>query len=95
MRSLSAQEVRENSLRNGGGWKKSDGNIGEVEAEGEVVIAEKMREDEIMMIYGGIAVAMSSLAEFAGDSSKVYDQLVELWGHAKCKDASPVDLAAT
>ncbi|XP_054821087.1 protein ALTERED PHOSPHATE STARVATION RESPONSE 1-like [Prosopis cineraria] len=95
VRSLSAQEVRENSLRNGGGWKKSDGNIGEVEAEGEVVIAEKMREDEIMMICGGIAVAMSSLAEFAVDSSKVYDQLVELWGHAKCKDASPVDLAAT
>ncbi|XP_028773713.1 uncharacterized protein LOC114730771 [Neltuma alba] len=76
VRSLCAQQVREDSRRKIGGWKKSDGNMEAIEAE-EVVIAETMVEDEIMIICGGMSVAMSSLAEFACDSSERYDELVK------------------
>ncbi|KAK4257719.1 hypothetical protein QN277_007274 [Acacia crassicarpa] len=50
---------------------------------GESVVAERMVEDEIMIICNGMAVAMSSLAEFASDSSKGYDELVKHWGEVK------------
>lgn len=72
--SLCVQEVREDCRRNMIGSRK-------VEEEEE----EKVSEDGIRVLCGGMSAALSSLAEFAMDSSKGYDQLVKQWENVECE----------
>lgn len=92
--SLRAQEGREDSRQNLVGLKEPEGNMEvvevgiEVEEEEGAATAEKMAEDAIRVLCGVMSVAMSSLSEFAVDTSKGYDELVKQWENAKWEHAA-------
>lgn len=90
MGSLYAHQLREDSRRNSFGSKQSNGNmemveVGEVE---EVMAPEKLAEVAIKVLCAGMSVAISSLAEFALDSSEGYNEVVKQWDNGKCQNTT-------
>ncbi|KAL2340322.1 hypothetical protein Fmac_008262 [Flemingia macrophylla] len=90
MGSLYAHQLREDSRRNSFGSKQSNGNmemveVGEVE---EVMAPEKLAEVAIKVLCAGMSVAISSLAEFALDSTEGYNEVVKQWDNVKCQNTS-------
>ena len=59
--------------------------VGEVE---EVMAPEKLAEVAIKVLCAGMSVAISSLAEFALDSSEGYNEVVKQWDNGKCQNTT-------
>ncbi|KAJ1433455.1 hypothetical protein SESBI_05989 [Sesbania bispinosa] len=86
--SFYTQHLREDSGQNPVGSKEANENmemveVGQVE---EVMTTEKLAEVAIKVLCAGMSTSMSSMAEFAIDSAKGYNELVKQWENVKLQN---------
>ncbi|RYR62692.1 hypothetical protein HN873_012338 [Arachis hypogaea] len=94
MGSIYSQQLREDSRQHSFASRRENGNmeiveVGRVE---EVMTTEKLAEVAIKVLCAGMSVAISSLAEFAFDSSEGYNEVVKQWENGKCLDSSSTEI---